>query len=114
MKPTWYNVGNTVGSLTQLQKSLIIGTLFSFSDQEKLRRMLKSLGLETTINKDKSYYRLRFLKESIKKLNQLISEYTIPSMRYKLSYDPVETWSRMDRSSPEYGELTRQLPLEMG
>jgi hypothetical protein len=87
---------------------------FNFSDQEKLRRMLKSLGLGTTINKDKSYYRIRFLKDSIKKFNQLISEYIIPSMRYKLSYDPVETWSKIDRSSPEYGELTRQLPLKVG
>ncbi|MBI2640155.1 MAG: hypothetical protein HYW90_04710 [Candidatus Sungbacteria bacterium] len=87
---------------------------FSHSDQEKLMGMLKVLGLETTINKDKSYYRLRFLKESIKKFNQLISEHIIPSMKYKLSYDPVETWSEVDRSSPEHGELKRQLPLKVG
>lgn len=76
---------------------------FNFSDQEKLRAMLKKLGLETTINKDKSYYRLRFLKESIKKFNELISAYIIPSMRYKLSYDPVETYSGftgMDNHKP--------------
>ena len=64
---------------------------FSLTDQHKLVRMLASMGLNVTINKDKNYYRLRFLKESVRRLNILISAYVIPSMRYKLSYDPVET-----------------------
>ena len=87
---------------------------FTAGDQEKLIKMLRALCLEATINKDKIYYRLRFLKESVKKLNELISDHIIPSMRYKLSYDPVETWPAMGQSSPEYGELTRQLPLKNG
>lgn len=87
---------------------------FSIADQEKLRVMLNKLGLKATLNKDKIYYRLRFLKESIEELNRITSDYVIPSMRYKLSYDPVETWSKVDRSSPKYGELTCQPPLKVG
>ena len=64
---------------------------FNLSDQGKLISMLRELGLEATLQKDKIYYRLRFLKKSIKPFNEMISNYLIPSMRYKLSYDPVET-----------------------
>ena len=64
---------------------------FDVSDQRKLIALLGDMGLVATMNKDKTYYRLRFLKESVMKLNQIISPYIIPSMRYKLSYDPVET-----------------------
>jgi len=65
---------------------------FSLEDQEKLRRLLsKSFGLETTLNKDKKYWRIRFRKHSIPKLVSLIDSYVIPSMKYKLGYSPVET-----------------------
>ena len=57
---------------------------FSVSDQKKLVRALKKLGLEATLNKDKSYYRLRFLKHSLPKLRSLLTEGIIPSMRYKI------------------------------
>lgn len=64
---------------------------FSFSDQKKLIKVLADLGLKATINRDKIYYRLRFFKASIPRLNKLIAKYIVPSMRYKLSYDPLET-----------------------
>ncbi len=64
---------------------------FSFADQRKLLAKLRDLGLRARLNKDKKYYRIRFLKESIGKLNKIISPYVIDSMKYKLSYDPVET-----------------------
>ena len=66
---------------------------FSFSDQRKLLHALRQIGLKARLNRDKGYYRIRFFKESIPKLNKIISPYIIPSMRYKLlSYDPVETY----------------------
>ena len=65
---------------------------FGYSDQMKLVKMLYKIGLRAKTNKDKVYYRLRFLKADILKLNKLIARYIVPSMRYKLSYDPVETW----------------------
>ena len=64
---------------------------FSEADQRKLLNMLQKVGLQVSLNRDKTYYRLRFLKESVQKFNKIIAQHIIPSMRYKLSYDPVET-----------------------
>ena len=64
---------------------------FSAGDQKILIAALRELGLDTRMNKDKTYYRLRFLKSSVTKLRQLLSDIVIPSMSYKLSYNPVET-----------------------
>ena len=64
---------------------------FSLIDQNRLLHKLRQIGLKARLNKDKKYYRIRILKESISKLNQIIDPYIIQSMRYKLSYDPVET-----------------------
>ena len=66
---------------------------FSLSDQRKLLKMLLELKIKARLNKDKKYYRIRILKESIKHFNQLINPFVISSMRYKLSYNPVETWA---------------------
>lgn len=64
---------------------------FSLADQNRLLHKLRQFGLKARLNKDKKYYRVRILAESISKLNQIIDPYIITSMRYKLSYDPVET-----------------------
>ncbi len=57
---------------------------FNVRDQRKLVQALERLGLEATLNKDKSYYRLRFLKHSLPKLRALLIEGIIPSMKYKI------------------------------
>jgi hypothetical protein len=64
---------------------------FSLLDQKRLIHLLRQFGLKARLNKDKKYYRVRFLKESIGKFNQIIKPYIIASMQYKLSNDPVET-----------------------
>ncbi|MDB5265191.1 MAG: homing endonuclease [Parcubacteria group bacterium] len=64
---------------------------FSLIDQEQLRAMLLTLGIESSLNKDKEYSRIRIKKSSIPLLFELISPYVISSMTYKLGYDPVET-----------------------
>ena len=64
---------------------------FSIEDQKKLIRALYEMELESNLNKDKMYYRLRFFKSSLSKLRSLLKDTVIPSMRYKLSYNPVET-----------------------
>lgn len=64
---------------------------FSMRDQKRLLYNLREIGLKARLNKDKKYYRIRFLKESIPALNDIIEEHITPSMRYKLSFDPVET-----------------------
>jgi len=57
---------------------------YNIYHQKILIEKLKLLGLETTLNKDKCYWRIRFKSSSIPKLKQLISDKIIPSMRYKL------------------------------
>lgn len=64
---------------------------FSLNNQKLLLKKLRDLGLKARLNKDKKYYRIRFLKESVSKLNEIILPFIIESMKYKLSYDPVET-----------------------
>lgn len=64
---------------------------FGIEDQKKLIHLLCAAGLETAFNKDKTYYRLRFLKSSLPKLRALLKDTVISSMQYKLSYNPVET-----------------------
>ncbi len=64
---------------------------FSMKEQNILLHHLRNMGLHARLNKDKQYHRIRFLKESIPTLHALITPHVIPSMRYKLSNDPVET-----------------------
>lgn len=64
---------------------------FSLADQKRLLRKLKEIGLKARLNRDKKYYRIRILSESVPEFNRIINSHIIPSMRYKLSYDPVET-----------------------
>ena len=66
---------------------------FTNKDQIKLLKKLEEIGISTRLNKDKHYKRIRLLKSSIKVLTELIKPYLIPSMRYKVGYDPVETCS---------------------
>ena len=64
---------------------------FSKKDQRKLLEKLEVLGLYGRLNRDKSYYRIRFLSSSIPRLQNMLKNNIIPSMYYKLGYNPVET-----------------------
>ena len=64
---------------------------FSVKDQKILLKKIKALGLEAKLNKDKEYYRIRFLSSSIPQLRITLKDILIPSMYYKLGYNPVET-----------------------
>lgn len=57
---------------------------FSISDQKKLMTILRKIGVNSRVNKDKKYYRIRILKESISDFMKIISPHIIPSMQYKL------------------------------
>jgi len=67
---------------------------FKSASQQALVEKLGALGLQVTLNKDKQYHRIRFLKSSVPVLKNIISAHVIPSMQYKLGYDPVETTRR--------------------
>jgi hypothetical protein len=59
----------------------------SFTREENvfLQKILRAkLGIEATLNVDKSKYRLRIKAKSMKRLITLVKQYFIPSMLYKL------------------------------
>lgn len=64
---------------------------FDVEDQKKLISFLQKWGIESTLNKDKIYWRIRIKKSSINTFFKIISPYIIPSMNYKIGYNPVET-----------------------
>jgi len=57
---------------------------FDLNAQRNLIYALQRMGLTTKINKDKIYFRLRFLKSSVRKLKKMIDGIIIPSMKYKI------------------------------
>lgn len=57
---------------------------FERSDQELLIEKLQILGLRSSLNKDKTYYRIRFFLDSVPRLRDLIKKHCIPEMMYKL------------------------------
>lgn len=58
---------------------------FSYEDQKRLIAILnRDLGIASTLNKDKHYFRIRIKKESIGKLREIIGPHLVSSMKYKL------------------------------
>jgi hypothetical protein len=72
---------------------------FNAKSQQILIQALSKLGLESALNKDKEYLRIRFLKSSIPRFFEIIKPYIIPSMQYKIGLESVET--------------TRQSPMQI-
>jgi len=61
---------------------------FSFKDQKILLNALRNIEVRARLNKDKKYYRIRILKESVCEFMKIISPHIIDSMRYKLVMTP--------------------------
>jgi hypothetical protein len=61
---------------------------FSLADQRRLLAKLRKLGIKARLNKDKKYYRIRLLKESIPVFMKFIQPHIVPSMLYKLVMTP--------------------------
>lgn len=58
---------------------------FSIDEQNRLIYTLKDqFGLNSTLNKDKIYFRIRVRSESSKKMVKTIEKYVLPEFRYKL------------------------------
>ena len=66
---------------------------FAREDQEYCLVLLKSLGIDASLNRDKEYWRIRIKKDSLPHFFTMIRKHIIPSMAYKLNHDPVETCS---------------------
>lgn len=59
---------------------------FSYTDNEIICKLLRSkFGLKVSINKDRTYFRTRFHKESMPRLTEIVQPYFLPSFLYKLS-----------------------------
>ena len=56
---------------------------FSLKDQKYLLYLLREIGVNARLNKDKQYYRIRILKESVKVFMTIIDKHMTESMRYK-------------------------------
>lgn len=57
--------------------------------QERLVEMLRDqYGIDSSLNKDKIYYRIRIKTASADTIRRIITPYIIPSMRYKLGETP--------------------------
>lgn len=61
---------------------------FSLLEQKYLLHQLRELGVRARLNKDKQYYRVRILKDSIPLFMKTIQKYVVPSMHYKLVMTP--------------------------
>lgn len=57
---------------------------FTILEQKRLLYALREIGLNGRMNKDKKYYRIRILKESIPDFIRIIKPFIIPSMSYKI------------------------------
>jgi len=57
---------------------------FSMNDQKFLLHALRELNIKARLNKDKQYYRIRILKESIGTFMKIIDKEMEDSMRYKM------------------------------
>jgi len=66
---------------------------FDLEDQTTCLSLLSSFGIDASLNRDKEYWRVRIKTSSIHNLFSIIAPHIIPSMAYKLGYDPVETCS---------------------
>lgn len=66
---------------------------FSIEDQQICVNMLSNLNIESSLNRDKQYWRIRIKNSSLPTFFAIIAPYVVPTMQYKFSYNPVETCS---------------------
>ena len=58
---------------------------FDYRSQKKLIQMLKEqYRIDSALNRDKTYYRIRIKQSSAERFKRLICNYIIPTMKYKL------------------------------
>ena len=78
---------------TKIRSAFYLNTQeFTLQEQKFLQKLLlDEFGVESTLNRDKKYWRIWINTESTKKMLQIIKPYILPCFRYKLGYDPVTT-----------------------
>lgn len=80
----------------KIRSALYLNTQqFTLLEQAFLQKiLLDTFRLQSALNRDKQYFRIRFTTESSKSLRELIEPYVIECMKYKLANDPVTTASK--------------------
>jgi len=57
---------------------------FERDDQERLIGMLaQQWGIRSTLNRDKTYYRIRIAVESVRRFKSIVESHVLPELRYK-------------------------------
>lgn len=68
---------------------------FTLPEQQFLQGLLlKTFGLNSALNRDKEYLRIRISTASSKIMKTIIEPYVVPCLQYKLINDPVTTESK--------------------
>jgi len=76
---------------------------FSLSEQHYLQGiLLKTFGINSSLNRDKKYFRIRIDSKSSILMCNLIEPYILPCLRYKLINDPVTTELKNKISNKNY------------
>ena len=58
---------------------------FDYLSQKRLIQTMKTqYGINSSLNRDKEYYRIRIKQDSAERFRKLIRDYIIPTMKYKL------------------------------
>jgi hypothetical protein len=57
---------------------------FSIEDQQKLIEYLRKFGIESKLNKDKEYWRIRMIMSSVPNFINLVQPSIVPSLQYKI------------------------------
>lgn len=57
---------------------------FDLASQRKLMKSLKKLGIDSSLNKDRNYYRIRIATNGARTLFRVIKPYIIDSLCYKI------------------------------
>lgn len=87
---------------------------FAIAEQEFLRDLLKrTFGIESSLNRDKQYFRLRVTTHGTRILEDVICPHILPCFRYKLMDDPVTTDPKGEASGSTRGNTpTLAVPTE--
>jgi len=68
---------------------------FDLASQKTLMNILdRDLGIKSSLNRDKQYFRIRIRTESAKLFRNIVASHLLLCFRYKIDYDPVTTDSK--------------------
>lgn len=68
---------------------------FDLVSQKILMNILdRDLGIKSSLNRDKQYFRIRIRTESAGLFRNIVAPHLLPCFRYKIDYDPVTTDSK--------------------